>query len=134
MEQGRIERGDEVAGNGTAHEGKRGLPVCELRVAAFSLVSGALPGDLIRASIPAQANNRGLYAATRFESSKGVRATFVLTGTSKAAWLNGQMIKPGATFTSSAKPGLNVIVLQLDEKNLPAELALRSPDVTFLKN
>jgi hypothetical protein len=27
-----------------------------------------------------------------------------------------------------------VLVLQLIEKNLPAELSLRSPDVTFLTN
>jgi hypothetical protein len=79
-------------------------------------------------------NTRGLFAATRFESAKGGTVTFTLTGAATAAWLNGQLLKPGATFTATAKPGANVIVLQLDEKNLPAEIALRSADVTFLTN
>jgi hypothetical protein len=79
-------------------------------------------------------NTRGLFASTRFESAKGGTVTFTLTGAATAAWLNGQLLKPGATFTATAKPGANVIVLQLDEKNLPAEIALRSADVTFLTN
>jgi hypothetical protein len=78
--------------------------------------------------------SRGLFAATRFESAKGGPVNFTLTGPAQAAWLNGKLLQPGATFTVTAQPGANVLVLQLIEKNLPAELVLRSPDVTFLTN
>ena len=100
----------------------------------FSLVSGALPRDLIAAPYPSFTNSRGLFAATRFESARGGPVNFTLTGPAQAAWLNGTLVKPGATFTVETKPGANVLVLQLVEKNLPAELILRSPDVTFLTN
>ena len=101
----------------------------------FTLVSGALPRDLIAAPYPPTFHNsRGLFAATRFESAKGGRTTFTLTGTAKDAWLNGKLFQPGATFTVTAQPGANVLVLQLIEKNLPGELILRSPDVSFLTN
>jgi putative heme-binding domain-containing protein len=112
----------------------RGDPTLADWIPTFSLVSGALPRDLITAPFPTFVNNRGLFASTRFESAKGGSVTFNLTGTATAAWLNGQLIKPGASFTAAVKPGANVIVLQLDEKNLPAEIALRSADVTFLTN
>ena len=100
----------------------------------FSLVSGALPRDLIAAPYPSFTNSRGLFAATRFESAKGGPVNFTLTGSAQAAWLNGTLVKPGTTFTVTAQPGPNVLVIQLLEKNLPAELVLRSPDVTFLTN
>jgi putative heme-binding domain-containing protein len=112
----------------------RGDPALADWIPTFSLVSGALPRDLITAPFPTFVNTRGLFASTRFESAKGGTVTFNLTGTATAAWLNGQLIKPGASFTAAVKPGANVIVLQLDEKNLPAEIALRSADVTFLTN
>jgi putative heme-binding domain-containing protein len=112
----------------------RGDPALADWIPTFSLVSGALPRDLITAPFPTFVNTRGLFAATRFESAKGGTVTFTLTGAATAAWLNGQLLKPGATFTATAKPGANVLVLQLDEKNLPAEIALRSADVTFLTN
>ena len=101
----------------------------------LALVNGSLPRDLIAAPFPPTFHNsRGLFAATRFESAKGGRTTFTLTGTAKDAWLNGKLLQPGATFTVTAQPGANVLVLQLIEKNLPGELILRSPDVTFLTN
>ena len=100
----------------------------------LALVSGALPRDLIAAPYPSFINSRGLFAATRFESAQGGPVNFTLTGPAKAAWLNGKLVTPGATFTVTAQPGANVLVLQLIEKNLPAELILRSPDVTFLTN
>jgi len=97
-------------------------------------VSGALPRDLIAAPYPSFINSRGFFAATRFESAKAGPVTFTLAGPAQAAWLNGTLLQPGDTFTVSAKTGANVIVLQLSEKNLPAELSLRSRDVTFLTN
>ncbi len=112
----------------------RGDPALPDWTPAYSLVSGALPRDVITAAYPTFENSRGLYAATRFESASGGNATLALTGTATAAWLNGQPVKPGATFAITAQPGTNVIVLQLDEQNLPAELALRSTEVTFVTN
>ena len=101
----------------------------------LALVSGALPRDLIAAPYPpAFHNSRGLFAATRFEYAKGGTVTFALIGDVKTAWLNGKLVKPGTTFTVESKPGANVVVFQLDEKNLPAELALRSSALTFLTN
>ena len=101
-------------------------------IPAFSLVSGALPRELIAAPYPSFLNSRGLFAATRFESAKGGSVTFTLAGPAKAAWLNGTLVEPGDTFTVSAKVGANVLVLQLSEKNLPDALILRSREVTFL--
>jgi len=98
----------------------------------YALVNGTLPRDLIAAPYPSFINSRGLFAATRFESAKGGPVTFTLAGPAQAAWLNGTLLQPGATFTVTAKAGPNVLVLQLNEKNLPAELSLRSRDVTFL--
>ena len=112
----------------------RGDPTLADWIPTFSLVSGALPRDLITAPFPTFINARGLFAATRFESAKGGTVTFTLTGIATAAWLNGQIIKPGASLTATVKPGPNVLVFQLDDKTLPAELILRSPDVTFLPN
>jgi len=100
----------------------------------FSLVSGALPADLITAIYPSFSNSCGLFAATLFESAKGGPAAFALAGTVKDAWLNAELFKTDATFTVTARPGANVIVFQLAEKNLPAVLKLGSPDVTFLSN
>ena len=100
----------------------------------LALVSGALPRDLIATPYPSFGNSRGLFAATRFESAQGGPVTFTLTGPTQGAWLNGTLVKPGASFTATVKPGANVIVFQLIEKDLPAEIALRSSDVTFLTN
>jgi putative heme-binding domain-containing protein len=112
----------------------RGDPTLADWIPTFSLVSGALPRDLITGAFPSLNNSRGLFAATRFESAKGGRATFTLTGPAKAAWLNGKLLQPRATFTVTAQPGANVLVLQLTEKELPEELKLSSGDVTFLAN
>ena len=101
-------------------------------IPAFSLVSGALPRELIAAPYPSFLNSRGLFAATRFESAKGGSVTFTLAGPAKAAWLNGTLLQPGDTFAVTAQVGANVLVLQLSEKNLPTELILRSREVTFL--
>ncbi len=90
----------------------------------FTLVSGVLPHALIAAPYPSFGNSRGLFAATRFESAQGGPVNFTLTGPTQGTWLNGKLLQPGA----------NVLVFQLIEKNLPAELILRSPDVTFLTN
>ena len=98
------------------------------------LMSSALHRDLITGAFPSLNNSRGLFAAARFESAKGGVGAFALTGAAKAAWINGQLLKPGATSTVAFKQGSNVLVLQLIEKALPEELKLSSGDVTFLAN
>ncbi len=112
----------------------RGDPTLADWQPVLSLVDGTLPADLITTIYPSFSNTRGLFAATRFESAKGGPAAFALAGTVKDAWLNGELIKPGATFTVAAKPGPNVLVLQLDPASLPPALKLASGDVTFIND
>ena len=97
---------------------------------ALSLVSGALAGETVEEVFPNRGNNRGLFAATRFDSAKGGTVRFTLRGEVGGAWHNGALVKPGATFTVQAKPGANVIVLKLDDVK-PANITLRSEDVAF---
>ncbi len=97
---------------------------------ALSLVSGALAGETVEEVFPNRGNNRGLFAATRFDSARGGAVRFTLAGEAKGAWVNGARVKPGASFTVQAKPGANVLVLQLDDVK-PAAITLRSDDVAF---
>jgi len=112
----------------------RGDPALADWQPVLSLVDGTLPADLITTIYPSFSNTRGLFAATRFESAKGGPAAFALAGNVKDAWLNGELIKPGATFTVAAKPGANVLVLQLDPASLPPALKLASGEVTFIND
>jgi putative heme-binding domain-containing protein len=98
-------------------------------VPTFSLASGALPKEAGQAVF--RGNNRGLFAATQFESAKGGTATFTLAGGVQGIWVNGQQAKPGAEFRVAVKPGVNTIVLQLHETKIE-DITLRSGDVSFL--
>ncbi len=98
---------------------------------ALSLVNGVLPKDAIEAAFPSRSNNRGLFAAAQFESAKGGAATFTLSGKAEGIWVNGALVTPGAQFSAQAKPGLNTIVIQLDDVT-PTDVKLSSADVTFL--
>jgi hypothetical protein len=40
-------------------------------------------------------------------------------------------VRPGATFTANARPGLNTLVLQLNSARPPVSLRLASNDVAF---
>ena len=100
---------------------------------AFSLARGSLPKEEIETVFPNRNNNRGLFAATQFDSAKGGIAKFTLTGDVKGIWLNGKVVKPAAQFTAQAKPGMNTIVLQLEDVN-PTSVTLRSGDVAFELN
>jgi hypothetical protein len=101
---------------------------------AFSLVNGSLPKDAITAIFPTQNNTRGLFAATRFQAARAGKVTFTLAGNVRGAWLNGQVVKPAAQFTVEATAGVNTLVLQLDEANLPAALKLSSGEASFVAN
>ena len=102
-------------------------------VPAFSLTSGTLPKDAIESAFPNRNNNRGLFAATKFESPNGGAAKFILQGEPTAMWVNGKPVKPATAFTVQARPGVNSIVLQLDDVN-PADVTVRSNDVAFALN
>ena len=98
---------------------------------AFSLVSGALTREIVEGMYPNRGNNRGLFASTQFESARGGAVKFTLTGEVKRAWVNGALVKAGAEFTAPAKPGVNTVVLQLNDVQ-PATIKLSSGEVTFL--
>jgi putative heme-binding domain-containing protein len=98
---------------------------------ALSLVNGALPKEAIDAAFLSLSNNRGLFAAAQFESAKGGPATFEVTGEAKGLWVNGRQAKFASRMTIDAKPGTNVVVVQLDDKDLQA-VKLTSPDATFV--
>lgn len=112
----------------------RGDPALEDWVPAYALVSGLLPKEAIATAGPSLVNTRGLYAATRFESTRGGKVTFALAGGVKEAWLNGVAVETGAQFTVEARAGANTLVLQLDEARVADGLALRSGDVTFVNH
>ena len=98
---------------------------------AFSLTRGALPKQAVETVFPSRNNNRGLFAATQFESANGGRANFTLSGDVKGIWVNGKVVKPASTFSITPKQGLNTIVLQLEDVN-PTDVMLRSTDVSFV--
>jgi hypothetical protein len=94
-------------------------------------VSGALDRASIEAAFPNRGNNRGLFAATQFESARGGTVRFTLAGEVKGAWLNGRLVSAGREFAVEAKPGLNTLVLQVDDARLPPALRLAGGDVSF---
>jgi hypothetical protein len=97
----------------------------------LSLVNGALDRPSVEAAYPNRGNTRGLFAATQFESARGGTVRFTLAGETKGAWLNGKLVPVAREFAVEAKPGLNTLVLQIDEANIPAALRLAAGDVSF---
>ena len=85
--------------------------------------SGVVTG---KAQVYAYIHSRGLFAATQFESARGGAVSFTLAGEATGAWLNGELVRPGATFTANARAGLNTLVLQLNSARPPAALGLWS--------
>lgn len=98
----------------------------------YSLTSGVLSKALQEAQHPSRNNNRGWFAATRVEAAQDGTATFTVANAAgvKSAWVNGTLVKVGATFTAPVIKGTNVVVLKLDDVT-PQDVALRSGDVTF---
>ncbi|WP_414662227.1 PVC-type heme-binding CxxCH protein [Horticoccus sp. 23ND18S-11] len=97
---------------------------------ALSLTSGDLPREAVALAYPSLNNNRGLFAATQFDSAKGGTATFTLAGNMKGLWVNGALIKPGATVRAAVKPGRNTLVIQLDDAKVD-NVRVSSADVAF---
>ena len=68
-------------------------------------------------------------------SIKGGAATFSLNGGPLTdAWLNGKQIKLGKELRLTLQPGVNTLVLQVSESELPAAIQINSTDVSFLSN
>jgi hypothetical protein len=111
-----------------------GDPALDDWVPAISLVNGVLGGETITTAYPSFANTRGLYAATRFDSSAGGAVQFALAGGVKDAWLNGVHLKTAAQFTTHVRAGSNTLVLQLDEARVAAGVKLSAGEVSFTSN
>ncbi|HEY6168881.1 MAG TPA: c-type cytochrome, partial [Verrucomicrobiae bacterium] len=103
-------------------------------VPAYSLVNGALPKDACEAAFHGHGNTRGLFAATQFQAAKAGAVKFTFAGEAKEAWVNGKPVKLGAQFTAEVKPGVNTVVMQLDDAQIPEAVKLSSGDVSFLAN
>lgn len=99
---------------------------------AYALASGTLPGKASEEAFANRGNNRGLFAATRFESTRGGTATFTLAGEAQGVWVNGVPVPVAATFSAPIKAGANALVVQIKDALEPGPLTLRSSDVTFL--
>ncbi len=97
----------------------------------LSLTNGFLPSRVVEEAYPNRGNNRGLFAATSFESAAGGIATFSVAGSVKGVWSNGTIVKPGARLELTVKPGKNSLVFQLDDA-APSDLKLTSGDVAFV--
>ncbi len=104
---------------------------------AYSLVDGQLSqADLREPLAPTRfAGAVGLYAATKFESSKAGPVRLRLAGADdRALWIDGKSVKPGQEVTTDLAAGTHTVVVRLDPKKLPENLRLESPDATFLTN
>lgn len=104
-------------------------------VPLFARVSGALPKEDVLAVMGSTKNNRGVFAATQFNSAKGGSATFTMNGGPiVGAWLNGKPVKLGASSKLNVTAGVNTLVLQLGDAEPPEVVKLNSSDVSFLAN
>jgi putative heme-binding domain-containing protein len=97
-------------------------------------VNGALTRADLAAALGAAANTRGFFVATQFEAARAGTVTLRVEGAITGAWLNGKPLPPGAQLTGPAQPGVNTLVLQLDEVKLPETLRVAAADVSFLVN
>jgi hypothetical protein len=97
---------------------------------AYALASGTLARAVTESVIPNRNNNRGLFAATQFDSARGGDVRLALTGSVKGVWVNGRSIKVAPEFTVTAKPGANTVVVQLDDVQ-PDSIRLESGEVAF---
>jgi putative heme-binding domain-containing protein len=95
-------------------------------------------GDLTKADLEATKawarNTRGFFAATQFSAAKAGPVTLNVSGPIMGAWLNGKPLKAGATLSGDAQQGVNTLVIQLNEENVPESVRVASGEVSFLNN
>jgi putative heme-binding domain-containing protein len=101
-------------------------------VPVVARVNGILTRADLEETMAWARNTRGFYAATQFEATRAGTVTFHVQGAITGAWLNGKPLKPGAMLSGEARPGVNTLVLQLDEAKLPDALRVASKEVSFL--
>jgi len=104
-------------------------------VNTLSLVRGSLPRSIIETVTQAQSwtSRLAVYAATEIDVRSAATARFNLQAAPGAElWINGR--KTGGVGPSEAtlEPGRHRVIVRLDPKNLPEQLRLESPDVTFV--
>ena len=100
----------------------------------YSRVSGDLTKADLEATKTWARNTRGFFAATQFKAAKAGPVKFSVAGPITGAWLNGKPLKAGATLTGEAASGVNTLVVQINEDNLPDTVRVASGDVSFLAN
>jgi putative heme-binding domain-containing protein len=103
-------------------------------ITVCSRVNGSLSRENCETAVASRDESRGFFAATQFQSAKGGRAQFDLSGEAKAVWVNGQPVKPGASLNVELNSGLNTLILQLDGAKPLDAVKLSSGDVLFLTN
>jgi putative heme-binding domain-containing protein len=101
---------------------------------AIARVNGSLAKEDLLKAFPNRGNTRGFFAATQFNAAKAGPMTLTVSGPITGAWLNGAPLKPAATLALDARAGVNTLVVQIDEDNLPDALRVASADVSFLTN
>lgn len=101
----------------------------------FSLVDGRLPKSEM-APIVENANRGtsavGLHAATQFQTSKSGPVLLKISGVSKVqSWINDKSMGTNPEIKVELPAGRHTLILRLDPRQLPDDLAVRSTDVTF---
>jgi len=97
-------------------------------------VNGSLGKEDLQMAFPNRGNTRGLFAATQFNAAKAGKVKLSFAGEAKEAWVNGKPVKLGAQFSAEVKPGVNTLVVRLDDAQVPEAVKVSSADVSFLTN
>jgi len=100
----------------------------------YSRVSGDLTKADLEGTKTWARNTRGFFAATQFNAAKAGAVTLNVSGPITGAWLNGKPLKAGAKLSGDAQPGVNTLVIQINEEKLPDAVRVASADVSFLTN
>lgn len=98
-----------------------------------SLTDGSVDRGLLQDILRTEEWAREFYVATAFNAPRAGRVTFRLQGTVIRGWLDGQPITAGESFTADLSAGDHVLVFELNRRDLPGKLSLRSDDVSFAR-
>lgn len=98
-----------------------------------SLTDGSVDRGLLQDILRTEEWAREFYVATAFNAPRACRVTFRLQGTVLRAWLDGQPITAGDSFSADLSAGNHVLVFELNRRDLPGKLSLRSDDVSFAR-
>ena len=82
-------------------------------------------------AFPRSNNADHLFFAVQFDAAQAGEVSFTQEAELDRAWLNGERVEFGETFTLTAKAGTNTLVFRTDPKGFPKNLRLSSDEVTF---